>query len=104
MSMTVRTEVKVYTKGHDALTMVQIAPSSRWRIGTTLRLRSSSLDLVLRKPPDSYIRMDLNQFDPVRVYRRADSTLINGLGRSTTNATAALAVINVRRGKRYVLS
>nr|ACR24357.1 laccase [Ganoderma lucidum] len=31
----------------------------------------------------------------------SDSTLINGLGRSTTNATAGLAVINVTQGKRY---
>ena len=80
--------------------MLQIAPSSRWRIGTTFRLRSSSLDLVLRKPPISYIRMSLDRFDAVRVYRRADSTLINGLGRWYGNPTAELAVIKVTQGKR----
>lgn len=29
------------------------------------------------------------------------STLINGLGRSSTNLTTALAVVNVKQGKRY---
>ena len=42
-------------------------------------------------------------YQPLIIYSTADSTLINGLGRSTdtTGVDAELAVISVTQGKRY---